>query len=240
MVAGRSPERQRRGIGDVRPRRRHDQHLIGQRLEIGPEMHRALQRQNAPALPARRPDGAGSPDRPPACGARTTATATPGARKRTQQGHRPEIHAVAAIHRPGRGEPAVAQSDAPPSRPTAARTPAGPWRPPSARPRRIAPSPGRVRARPPPRDRTSSASSAPSARAAISAARRPVVSALPPPPGLSCVSARMIGRPPVARCACATASSGRPEPAGEARLGCGEGGGQPVDRRPRSPIGRPP
>ena len=76
----------------------------------------------------------------------------------------------------------------------------------------------------------SSASSAPSARAAISAASRPVVSALPPPPGLSWVSARMIGRrrrPMRVR----HRLVGRPQPAGEARLGCGEGGGQPVDGR---------
>ena len=146
-----------------------------------------------------------------------------------QQRHRPEIHPVAAIHRPGRGEPAVAEAqhlEVADQRPHAAGPVAAAERQP-VQDRPLARARVRRR-RPRVAQQRQQRALGPRPRSAPRAGRS--YRALPPPPGLSCVSARMTGRPPSRRIAWATASAGVPQPAGEARLGRGEGGGQPLGR----------
>jgi len=99
------PKRQQRRIGRVGTRFGHDQHLARQRFEVGAKMHRALQRQDpflgridAEMMQNGPVGGLQPPRRHGYLDARRRA--------RAQQRHRPEIHAIAAIHRPGGGEPA--------------------------------------------------------------------------------------------------------------------------------------
>ncbi len=85
-----------------------DQDLLGQGLEVGTKMDRALERQDAAGgridaqMMQNRPVGRLQPPRRDGdLDARRRAGA--------EQRHRAEIHAVAAVHRPGGGEPATAQ-----------------------------------------------------------------------------------------------------------------------------------
>ena len=95
-------------IGDIGAGCRDDQYLVGQRLEIGPEMDRALERQNARRgrLDAEMRQDCAIGRLQAARGHRNRHSRRA---ERAQQGHRPKLHPVAAIHRPGRGEAAAAQ-----------------------------------------------------------------------------------------------------------------------------------
>ena len=191
MPGRRLPKRQarrdRRGSG---PGPRRSRYGARQVAEVRAEVHRTLEHQHGAAPPARRRGGGTWPGRrPAACGsprrsARRRRATAPWARGRTahrdrtvrcrRSGRRREPrHRNAARCGVSPGNPNAAPSASSTSRAHALPRVRAP-RPPDRRARRRARAAHRSRAAP-----------------AISV----VVSALPPAPGLSCVSARINGRP---------------------------------------------
>ena len=184
----------------------HAQDRLGDRLEIGAEMHGRFERRGSAPRPARPRHGGTSPGRRPGCAWRRAPPRRRSPRPRTSA-IGPIWNSRAAIHRPGAGEVAAAEPHDPPlglDRRLAGITDLGADAASSS-----APSPASA---------ASAAASgstimpitAPSAFAAISARSSPTVSELPPAPGLSWMSARTTGFVALraSRSASATASSG--------------------------------
>ena len=188
-------ERKHRGIGARRTGRRHHQDLPCDRLEVRAEMHRALERQDRAAAPARCRRGGTSPGRQPApCFEASTTRTLPCSSTAIGPSFIAKPLNIGPVH-----------VKLPSASATTLNSPASGTCPgtPDVSPRRnsaVRPIPSSCACLALARS-ISSPSTASRGSRSMSAASRPVVSPLPPAPGLSCVSASTTGAPTSPRCA---------------------------------------